>query len=364
MCLLNLPEGSLEKMFKMLLKDALRDKGYMFWAFLWPILLYFIYSVTIGNITNVDKVDFSDIKVVIVEDNMKTAIFNQIGFSASNGSLEEAKSKLDAKEIDGYITKDSTLYVNGKNEKNTIIKEVLREYKNREVLAKDIKGFPIFKQNIVSKSIVERPGASPEVLFYFALVSLFILTSSTVGVDLYCKISADKKEQGKRLNIVPKSKLKMFFEGYLTDALIHIAISIVITIFVTYVLDIPFHGMLLEIMGLIIVGTFFSLSFGIIVSSLLNFKADALTGIMVLINLILCFFGGMMNIQILHLVETKLPFLTYINPANLISKALQGVYYYQNLDMYLENLGILSIMAAVCFALSILIVRRRRYESL
>ncbi len=351
-------------MFKMLLKDSLRDKSYMFWALLWPIMLYFIYSVTIGNITNVDKVDFSDINVVIVDDSMKTNIFNKVGFSATNGSLEEAKRKLESKEIDAYITKDNTLFINGKNEKNTIIKEVLREYSNTQRIVQDVKSFPVLKEHIVSKSIIDRPGASPEVLFYFALLSLIILTSSTVGVDLYCKLSADKKEQGKRLNIVPKSKLSMFFATYLTDAFIHIIISIFITVFVTYTLKIPFNDMLLEIIGLIIVGTLFSLSFGIIISSILNLTQGATTTIVAFLNIILCFFGGMMNIQMLHIVETKLPFLTYVNPANLISKALQGVYYYQNLDMYLKNLGILSTMAVVCFALSVLIIRRRRYESL
>ncbi len=351
-------------MFKMLLKDSFRDKGYIFWALLWPILLYFIFSVTVGNAANVDKIDFSDIKVVIVDDSLKTNIFNQIGFTATDGSLEDAKAKLNAKEIDGYITKDSTLFINSKNDNTTILKEVLREYSHTQSVVKETNSLPIFKQNIVSKSIVNRPGASPEVLFYFGLVSLFILTSTTVGVNLYCLISADKEERSKRLNIVPKSKLRMFFEGYLTDALIHIIISIIITVFVTYALKIPFEEILFEIMGLIVVGTFFSISFGIIISSILNYKIEALTGITVLINLVLCFFGGMMNIQMLHFIETKAKILTYINPAYLISKALQGVYYYQNLDMYLKNLGILSVMAIVCFALSVFIVRRRRYESL
>ncbi len=351
-------------MFKMLIRDSLRDKGYMFWAFLWPILLYFIYSVTIGNIDRVDKIDFSDIKVVVVEDSLKKNIFSQIGFTVTEDSLENAQKLLEDKKISGYITKDNKLHINAKNENTTVIKEILREYINVRSVFSETNSFPVKKENIVIKSIVDRPGASPVVLFYFALVSLFILTSTTVGVDLFCKISADKDEQGVRLNIVPRSKIRMFFEGYLTSSLVHIFISITITVFVTYVMNIPFKDLLFEIIGLIIIGTFFSISLGIIISSIIKLKREALTGITVLLNLILCFFGGMMNVSILHFVQTKLNFLTYINPANLISQALQGSYYYGDLNIYFRNLGILSIMAIVCFTLSVLIVRRRRYESL
>ncbi len=351
-------------MFKMLIKEALRDRGYMFWAVLWPVVLFLIYSVTIGNIDNVDKVDFSDIRVAIVEDEFKTKIFNQVGFTTENVTLDNAEKKLDNKELDAYISKDNVLFINYNNEKTNLVKEVLRTYISTAYVSMETKSYPISEQNVVNKSLVKNSNASPVVLFYFGLVGLFIITSTTVGVDLYCKINANKDDEGIRFNIIPKSKLKVFLEGYLGVTLMHIVLSILITLFVTYVIKIPFNGLLPEIIGLVIVGTFFSVSFGIVISSILNFRKETLTGITVTFNLILCFFSGMMNIDILYYVNTNFKGISNFNPAYLISQALQGSYYYGNLNIYLQNLGRLAVMAVVCFALSIIIMRRRQYESL
>ncbi len=350
-------------MFKMLVKDSFRDKGYMFWALLWPIILYFIYSVTIGNIMAVDSVDFSDIKIAIVEDEFKEEVFKNVGFTTFEASAQDSEVKLENKEIDAYITKDNVLYVNGFNENVTIIKEVLRKYDNSLYIAETTKSAPVFQDHTISKNIVNREGATPEVIFYFGLVSLFILTSTSVGIDLYCKLSPNKDSRGVRLNIVSKSKIKMFFEGFLSTSIIHILVSVFIAVFVTYVIKIPFEDVLPELLLLIVVGTFFGISFGIILSAVIRLKKDALLGIAVTINLLLCFFSGMMNIDILYYMNTNFKTLSYFNPANLISKALQGVYYYRNLDMYFENLGVLTVMTVVCFVLSVIIVRRRRYES-
>jgi ABC-2 type transport system permease protein len=65
-----------------------------------------------------------------------------------------------------------------------------------------------------------------------------------------------------------------------------------------------------------------------------------------------------------YVVQTYLPPLAYLNPANLIADALYSLYYYDSLGRYAANMYILLALSAALCAATCLVLRRQSYASI
>jgi ABC-2 type transport system permease protein len=76
------------------------------------------------------------------------------------------------------------------------------------------------------------------------------------------------------------------------------------------------------------------------------------------------FLSGMMFVDMKYLVIKKAPILSYINPVNLLTDSFYSLYYYDSLDRYYMNIGLLLIMVVVLGVASYLGLRRKTYASI
>ncbi len=351
-------------MFKMFFKDSIREKSYIFWCFFWPLILYFIFTSTLGNIDSVDSSAFSDINVAFVGEHSATKMaFQSTGIKTTNMSLEDANKALEESRVDAYLTSSDELIIKNTNEKTSIIKTVLSTVKTYETVYKQTKQIPVIKDNVEVNPIFKKENLSPIFIYYFTIVALTILNSTSIGVDLYSKLNLDKDPVAMRFIISPVRKTVLFFKGFISYFVIHTIISIIVILAATFVIKIPFEDNLVEIIGVIIVGTIFSISFGFLLSAITNAKTSVMSVITITLNLLLCSFAGMINVKIPYYIESKFTLLARLNPATLVNKALNSVYFYNNLTVYFKNLGILCVLTIFCFILNAIIVRRRSYAS-
>ena len=72
----------------------------------------------------------------------------------------------------------------------------------------------------------------------------------------------------------------------------------------------------------------------------------------------------MMGITMKYLVDTNLPLLNRLNPANLITDGLYSLYYYDTFDRYWGNIITLVIISFVMISISVYSLRKEQYDRL
>ena len=76
------------------------------------------------------------------------------------------------------------------------------------------------------------------------------------------------------------------------------------------------------------------------------------------------FFSGMMIMDIKYWIQNNLPIFSYLNPVNLITDGLYALYYYDNLNRYTTNMICLFIIGLILLLGSLIIARRKQYDSI
>ena len=127
--------------FKYSLKTLLRNRGLLFWTFIFPILLGLFFYMAFSDIEKKEKLDIINIAVIDNEEFKKDEIFKEALKSLSEEndkqlfniiytSLKNAKELLSNKDITGYLlfnSDDVSIYVNSNGVDETIIRYVVDE---------------------------------------------------------------------------------------------------------------------------------------------------------------------------------------------------------------------------------------------
>ena len=114
--------------FKYSLKILFKNKGLLFWTFIFPIILGTLFNLAFSNIEKTET--FNKIDVAITPNNNSYIISafkvlqkeNVIKIQSSN--LENSKKLLENKKVIGYID-NNILYVNSNGGKETILKSIM-----------------------------------------------------------------------------------------------------------------------------------------------------------------------------------------------------------------------------------------------
>jgi len=77
-----------------------------------------------------------------------------------------------------------------------------------------------------------------------------------------------------------------------------------------------------------------------------------------------CFLSGMMGISMKYIIDKNMPVINKINPANMITDGFYSLYYYDTLNRYWMNIISLLIFSGILIVISILNLRRQKYDSI
>lgn len=202
------------------------------------------------------------------------------------------------------------------------------------------------------------------VIIFYALLAMTCLNAATLGSEAVIITQANQSYVASRINVAPTHKLKSFLTIITANLTFHL-IAVSLTLFyMNNVLGVDFGTNMLYVLLICFVGSVMGMMLGAFVSAVVKKSPGVKVAIILTINLFGCFLAGMMNIDMKYIVQTKFPILAYVNPANLITDGLYSLYYYETLDRYFMNLGILSVFALVLCVLTYLVIRRQKYASI
>lgn len=382
------------------LKTLFRDKGLIFWTFAFPILLGLFFNLAFSDIEKSETLDIIDIAIIDNYEYQNNTIikeaFKELESSTSNNQLfnikyvdiDEANKLLDDNKIEGYIlleNNDKKIVVKENGVNATVIKSVVDELSTNEKIInelvkdelstntnKDISKIyeNVYKkaQNLMTKynniTDISSKNLSYTVIEFYTLIAMSCLYGGTIGLVAISNNLANMSDKAKRKSISPTSKSSMLLSSLLASYIVQIIGVTLLLLFLYLILKIDFGTNPLFVIILTLSGSLAGLTTGVFIGTVLKCNESVKTGIIIAITMFFCCLAGMMGITLKYVIDTNIPILNIINPANMITDGFYSLYYYETLNRFWFNIASLLIYSLILVLISYKTLRRQKYDSI
>ena len=379
------------RMFIYKLKELVRNRFLIGWNFLFPLVLATAFYLGFGNMIKDDPDSFKAIDVGYVNTAGEDTNFYKVIGELS----EETSDHADILNVSEYTSEEEAMkdlkgeggiygiYVDDGNEIKTIVpfngyratalNQIVREYENKITLIGNIaKDHPenldtalelVTKDMNIAKEYDFGSGISLYLQYFFALIAMASLFGSWISTEMVEGMCANHTEKGKRFECAPVSKLMSIASGVLAGASMQAVSNAIVVIYIEYVLKIKFGIPLWNVILITTLGSGLGISMGVLIGALV--KNKRLFDIIPIVFSMTCSFcSGLMWDQIRQMIQANAPILNKINPAALLVDCLYTRATYGTIDVYYQDIGIMSIMIIGALTISAVLLRRRRYVSL
>lgn len=385
---------------KYALKALYKNKALIFWTFAFPIILGTLFKLAFQDIESNEKLSIIEIGIVTNETwNQQTLCqetFLELSNSEKNNQLfeieygteQELAQSLENDEISGYLLFEETPKIIVKNSgiNETIFKQVTEEIAETTTLYETIIQTEIQKQTniedfgeminrITSKieEIQKNPinikdnsskNMSYTMIEYYTLIAMTCLYGGILGMVAINKNLANMSAVGKRISISSSKKGTLLASSILASFLIQLLGLALLFLYTIVVLKVDYGSKTFYIILLAIIGSLAGLSLGVATACLCKGSENTKTGIILAITMTGCFLSGMMGITMKYVIDTHIPLLNQLNPANKITDGLYSLYYYDTMNRYTMNCISLLIFSGILLILSTIVLRRQKYDSI
>ncbi|MBO4696378.1 MAG: ABC transporter permease [Lachnospiraceae bacterium] len=372
--------------FKYELKMVLRQREFIMWLMLFPIVLGTLFKVAFGSVySNTDL--FQSIPVAVVNtsgDEVYKQMFTALGegddatLSITYTDEEEAKELLFAGKVKGIIVNDGGLYlqVSGKGIRQSILQEVVSRCNlYRTVVMQAIADGDIPLMNSViaelSKDVKACRDVSPTadnpdvyVQYFYNLIAMVAICGSLTGLHVATSSQANQSELGARKNFSPTPKFTHLSAALLGSCVAQGVSMILCVTFLRFVLRINFGGNLLLIYAAAVMSGVLGVTLGFFVGSIGRLKYEIKSAIMLSCSMVLCFLSGLMMGNIKGILAEKAPWINRINPVAIISDSFYCLNMYSDYRRFITKIVAMAIYIGVFTVLGVLLSRRKKYASL
>ena len=389
------------------LKTLFRNKMLIFWTFAFPLVLGLFFNMAFSDLENSESFHVIDIAIVDNQAYQDQTLFkdvmeqlsdpdneNQI-FSISMVSQSKAKTMLEDKEISAYIEweKEPSVYITSNGINETIVQTTVDEILQSSQIATDLietKAEEAFTENPmlalesekviqqIQEEVVERLQSDLDVEFvdetnahlsytmveFFTLIAMTCLYGGILSMTCINQTLANMSHQGKRIAVSPTQKYKLVLSSVLASYVTQLVGVALLFIFTIFALHVDYGSHIGHVILLAMVGSLAGLSMGIMVGSVFKYNENIKTGILLAITMFGSFLSGMMGVGIKYLIDKNAPLVNHVNPANMITDGLYSLYYYSTFDRYWMNVISLLIFSAILIGISMVFLRRQRYDSI
>ncbi|MFY9177272.1 MAG: ABC transporter permease [Caldicoprobacterales bacterium] len=375
------------------LKCIIKDKEFLFWTLLFPIILATLFNFAFSNITEAEK--FTRLNIAVVDNEefrQNTALQRAIKAAANSSgdkdreglfnirytSKEEGDKLLEDREIEGYIYLDNgiKLVVKESGLSQSIIKGFMDHFMQlsstlETIIRKDPQSM---ERGILDKAEaainylkeVAPSKSSPDIVvnYFYNLIAMACMYGGFWGLKEVTVIQANLSSQGARINIAPIHKFKIFIVCVLAAVTVQLFEILLLLAYLALVLKISFGNQIGYIIFTCIVGTITGVTFGAFVASVVKKGEGVKIGILIGSSMTMSFLAGMMYDKMKYIISTKVPVIGYLNPANLITDCFYSLYYYGINTRFFINIGVLCVFIVFFSLCTYLILRRQKYASL
>lgn len=373
--------------FKYAFKTLFKNKVLIFWTFAFPIILGTFFYMAFSDIEENEKLDVFAIclveDVISEQNTMFKEAFESLSEEGENQlfdidyvDIDEAKALLRDKDIEGYVVLQEgvpTVVVgeNGINE--TILQFVVNEMIEKNILMKDYFQYKpdemmSFLEKVQSFAVnikdVSNQNMSYTMIEYYTLIAMVCLYGGTLSLHAMNQNLANMSNKGKRISVCPNSKGILILSSLLASFVIQLIGLGLLFFYLICFLHVDFGDRFFFIFLLAIVGSLAGLSLGVIISSTIKQNEDVKTGIVIAFTMLGSFLSGMMGITMKYIIDKNVPIINYLNPVNMITDGFYSLYYYDSLNRYWFNVISLFLFTGGMLIISVLFLRRQKYDSI
>lgn len=388
--------------FKYSLKTLFRNKSLIFWTFIFPIIMATLFNMAFSNIENSEKMNIIDIAIIDNNEWNNNQIYKTSFENLSSESNEEkifnihyltnkeADQLLNSGEIIGIlelVDDKPILKFNTNGVDQTVLKFVTEEIEQTESLIKNLSKVEIQKQ-IESGNYIDYEGIYSKVLElateenvklrddsksnlsytmieFYTLIAMTCLYGGILSMTSINESMPNMSNKGKRISISPSKKRTVILSSLLASFIVQLVGLSLLFIYTIFALKINYGNNILLIILLSVIGSLAGVSFGTFAGCMFKANENAKTGILIAVTMFGCFLSGMMGVTMKYVVDTNIPIINKLNPANMITDGFYSLYYYaDNLDRYWFNIISLLIFSVVLIVISSISLRRQKYDSI
>lgn len=371
--------------FKYTLQVILRDRALVFWTFAFPLILGAFFYLAFSNITSGETLNIINIAVVDNEtwrdDQFFRPALEELSSDASDGQLfhteyvshDAAAQLLADGEISGYLLLESntpTIFADKSDINSTILQFAVESIAEQssviETIMKDDPTKLAALAHAKAANLIDQSSHNLDytMIEYYSLIAMTCLYGGLIGMIAVNQLLANMSMSGKRIAVSPASKSRLVLSALCASYLVQLLGLALLFAFLIFILHIDFGANFLPVLLLSIVGSFAGLALGIFLASTVRSNPGLKIGLVLAITMTGCFFAGMMGPSMKYIVDTNLPLLNRVNPANLITDGFYALYYYDTLDRYWGNIITLVIISLVILAISVYSLRKEQYDRL
>lgn len=371
--------------FKYSLKNAFRQKEFLFWILAFPIILGTFFYVAFNSMYEKESM-FNKIPVAIVENTENTA-FKEVIKELSSGEdamfdskftdSQTALDMLKTNDIIGIINVDSELSLTVSNDgiKQTIIKSFLDQYQIREsIIMETVNNNPQNLQSVVDAMSQEincneslflsNGNMDAYIQYFYNLIAMAAFFGSISGLYIAINNQGNLSAIAARKCISPTNKLTSITASLLAS---FVAQVICVSIGITYILFILKVDMSDKIPMVYLsgaVGSLTGVTMGFFIGSFGRLNQNVKMAISMSVTMLSCFLSGLMFGNMKAVIEQNAPIINKINPAALISDLFYCLNIYDDYKRYTEKFVTLLILSVIFTIGGFLLTRRKKYASL
>lgn len=396
----------MRKLFAYHLKQIIRQREALIWGFSLPVVLLLIFSMVFRPTTKEDlslpvsrigliqgqEADFPDFMADLEakkgvwknqkwteETPEKNAKLPLVYGNVS--TLKEARAAMNAGAIDAivldakagkYETRMARSYV------LMVVQQVLRSYQtktNMEEIAKSaVTKAPTSVPAVAQEQKVEalevnpdlRKGGVDQMLsFQFACIAYITFYAFSMGNHLLDNLHANQSPLGLREQISPLERRKSFVLHFGAYLVIYIGFTLVLYLLLRLLgTEVATKTNIWALLLLLFWGQCCGIVIGVVVAALLPEAKGVRQAIGILLPLFLGFLSGMMVSGVRTSVQAAAPLLDALNPVNMVNDGLYGLYTQGVGEIYHTAMAHLAITFVLFLGITIIALRRDRYESL
>lgn len=396
----------MRKLFAYHLKQIIRQREALIWGFSLPVVLLLIFSMVFRPTTKEDlslpvsrigliqgqEADFPDFMANL---EAKKGVWKNQKWTEETpeknaklplvygnfSTLKEARAAMNAGAIDAivldakagkYETRMARSYV------LMVVQQILRSYQtktNMEEIAKSaVTKAPTSVPAVAQEQKVEalevnpdlRKGGVDQMLsFQFACIAYITFYAFSMGNHLLDNLHANQSPLGLREQISPLERRKSFVLHFGAYLVIYIGFTLVLYLLLRLLgTEVATKTNIWALLLLLFLGQCCGIVIGVVVAALLPEAKGVRQAIGILLPLFLGFLSGMMVSGVRTSVQAAAPLLDALNPVNMVNDGLYGLYTQGVGEIYHTAMAHLAITFVLFLGITIIALRRDRYESL
>lgn len=371
--------------FKYSLKNAFRQKEFLFWILAFPIILGTFFYVAFNSMYEKESM-FNKIPVAIVENTENTA-FKEVIKELSSGEdamfdskftdSQTALDMLKTNDISGIINVDRELSLTVSNDgiKQTIIKSFLDQYQIRESIITDtVNNNPQNLQSVIDAMSQEincneslslsNGNMDTYIQYFYNLIAMAAFFGSISGLYIAINNQGNLSAIAARKCISPTNKLTSITASLLASFVAQVVcVSIGIT-YILFILKVDMGDKIPMVYLSGAVGSLTGVTMGFFIGSFGRLNQNVKMAISMSVTMLSCFLSGLMIGNMKSVIEMYVPIVNRINPAALISDLFYCLNIYNDYRRYTEKFVTLLILSVVFTIGGFLLTRRKKYASL